>query len=210
MEKYKTSDLKIKNKFSLSENEKKIAELFISLVDSKYENQEVNVFMETLKQYLIMDEDDIKKILKSLSGKVLELTRGDDEFIINAFSYIKISDKKKEVSFKFNNQIEGLYKKLMDIYIKSSKFKMESLNGKYSWIIYELISKIPDKKEYYISIDYLKQILKIDNQYKLYADLKRKVLLYSQREINEKTDIKFSFRERKENKKIIGIWIMIL
>lgn len=210
MENCKMLDLTIKSKFSLSENEKKIAELFISLIDSQCENQEVSVFIETLKQYLTMNEDDVKKILKSLSGKVIELTRGDDEFIINAFSYIKINSKKKEVSFKFNNQIEGLYKKLMDIYIKSSKFKKESLSGKYSWIIYELVSKIPDKKEYYISIDYLKQILKIDNQYKLYADFKRKVILYSQKEINEKTDIKFSFREKKENKKIIGIWIIIL
>lgn len=41
------------------------------------------------------------------------------------------------------------------------------------------------------------------------ADFKRKVLLSTQREINEKTDLYFEFDEVKEEKKIVGIHIVV-
>lgn len=209
MNEYNISNIMIKNKIFLAEDEKKIFGIFLALINKDSPSDDVEFLINTLNQMLNLEDADILKILKSLSEKTLEISDSDDEYIVSPFIYIKFNKEKRIITFKFNNSINGLFEKLMSIHLATSSFKENSLKGKYFWTIYELLSKINDGQEHYISIDYLRKILRLDTQYKLYGDFKRKVLLYSQKEINEKTDINFSFREEKSNKKTIGLWITV-
>lgn len=209
MNEYNLSNITIKNKISLTENEKKIFGIFLALINKEKASEEVELLINTLNQMLNLEDPYIMKTLKSLSEKTLEIADGDDEYLISPFIYIKFNKKTRIINFKFNNSIDGLFEKLLSIHLASSNFKESSLNGKYFWTLYELLSNIADGKEHYISIEYLRKIFRLEDQYKLYGDFKRKILLCNQKEINEKTDINFSFREEKSNKKIVGLWVMV-
>lgn len=88
------------------------------------------------------------------------------------------------------------------------------LTSGYSIRIYELLKQYQDKIGWWwwkITIDKLRELLKIDdNIYPRYPNFKQKIILVAQRELEEKTDIKFQFEEQKKGRKIDVITFYIL
>jgi len=57
-----------------------------------------------------------------------------------------------------------------------------------------------------LSIDEIRAVCGIDkSEFKLYGDLKKRVIIPAYKEINQKTDLNFKFEEIKEARKVIGI-----
>ncbi len=84
------------------------------------------------------------------------------------------------------------------------------LQSSYSVRIYELLKQyFSDIIERTFEIEEFKLILQIGNQYKLYADLKKRVILQAQKELREHTDIYFEFEEIKTGRKISHIKFFI-
>ena len=75
--------------------------------------------------------------------------------------------------------------------------------------MYEILKPAKTNKIYNIKIERLKELLHLNNEYKLYADFKRKVLLYTQQMLKQKTDIYFEFEEIKIGKKVDSLNIII-
>jgi len=63
---------------------------------------------------------------------------------------------------------------------------------------------------FYISIDDLKIELGLTEKYKLYGDLKRKVLNPAQKDMQKKSFFWFEYTEKKQGKKVIGLNIKIV
>lgn len=91
-----------------------------------------------------------------------------------------------------------------------------ALSKKYTKRLYEILKSNENMAHgvwpsgmNYIPIEQFKELLYIPESYKP-ANIKKRVLLPAQVEIEEKTDIKFSYREIKEGKGVIGYQFKIL
>ena len=75
--------------------------------------------------------------------------------------------------------------------------------------LYQLLAQYKNKPggEREITLENLKSMLGISNEktYKLFGDVKRKILEISKREINEKTDLIISYSEIKTGRKVTSI-----
>jgi plasmid replication initiation protein len=84
------------------------------------------------------------------------------------------------------------------------------LRSVYSIRIYELLKQYQRIGKITITIDGLRSMLGIEpKEYHLYGDFKRFVILVAHKEINEKTDISFEFREKKLGRKVNEIEFII-
>jgi len=92
-------------------------------------------------------------------------------------------------------------------------YKLENvmrLRSVYSIRIYELLKQYQRIGKRTITIDGLRSMLGIEpKEYHLYGDFKRFVILVAHKEINEKTDISFDFREKKLGRKVNEIEFVI-
>ncbi len=75
--------------------------------------------------------------------------------------------------------------------------------------IYELIKQYQDIGERTLSIDEIKEYCGVKDKLKQYVHFKQKLLLIAQREINEKSDISFTYMELKNIRKIVAIKFLI-
>lgn len=209
---FNISNINIKNNISLDDNEKKLIDILGILMDGRNFEDEIVVSMRTLNEYLQFSEDEIIKVLRSMTKKIVEVSfnDGNEIYFASVFSKVSYNKDTKKVKFIFNTEAPEMLEKISEIYEHLAGFKSYNLKGKYSWKIYELLKRLDGEKSHYISLDYLKNILGVKDTYKLYADFKRKVIIYTQKEINEKTDISFEFEEIKKEKKIVGLEITVI
>ena len=89
------------------------------------------------------------------------------------------------------------------------------LKSTYAIRFYELLKQYQDKNGggwWKITLIKLKELLKLDTNksYERYSNLKQKVILVAQKELKEKTDIKFNFEEQKNGRKVDVITFYIL
>jgi len=89
---------------------------------------------------------------------------------------------------------------------KFTSYQLENvvrLNSVYSIRIYELLKQYERIRKRKLTLEELRYFLGIEkDKYIQYGHLKNKVLLVAQKEINEKTDIQFTFNEIKQEPSI--------
>jgi plasmid replication initiation protein len=91
-----------------------------------------------------------------------------------------------------------------------ASFKLENilyLNSSYAIKIYQLLAQYKKIGVRDIGINELRSILGIENlsAYKLYGNIKTRILDISKREINQKTDLTLSYSEIKKGRKVEAI-----
>ncbi|MGM0609283.1 MAG: replication initiation protein, partial [Candidatus Muiribacteriota bacterium] len=77
--------------------------------------------------------------------------------------------------------------------------------SQYAYRLYEILKQYQVTGRRVIEIKELRWILNIENSYKQWNDLKRKVLDIAEREINEHTDLKISWKPIKTGRKITAL-----
>jgi len=75
--------------------------------------------------------------------------------------------------------------------------------------IYELLKQYQDIGERVLSLEEIKDCCGVSDKLKQYGELKKRLLLIAQREINEKSDIHIKFECIKPSRKILGIKFII-
>lgn len=75
--------------------------------------------------------------------------------------------------------------------------------------IYELLKQYQDIGERTLTIEEIKECCGVTGRLKKYNHFEEKILLISQREINEKSDIQFEFERKKHVRKIVAIKFII-
>ena len=107
----------------------------------------------------------------------------------------------------FDDKLKPYLLQLKERFTKLSMDRAITFNSNYSCRIYELLKQYEKIGSRTLSIEALRTMFCIEPQeYKLYGDFKRKVLLQAQKEINvEKTDISFDFTEIKTGRKVTSI-----
>jgi plasmid replication initiation protein len=75
--------------------------------------------------------------------------------------------------------------------------------------IYELLKQYQDIGERVLSLEEIKDCCGVTDKLKQYGELKKRLLLIAQREINEKSDIHIKFECIKPSRKIVGLKFII-
>jgi plasmid replication initiation protein len=157
----------------------------------------------------------IKQICKSMNQMIDISLKEEKGFDLNTLFYSINTKIQGYVSFEVNPRLKPYI--LFDKGVPYTSYYLENivrLKSYYSIRIYELLKQFQGKDLggwYKIKIEDLRERLGITQlQYTRYNDFKRKVILQAQKELAEKTDIKFTFEEIKKGRKIETILFHIL
>jgi len=213
----KSNDL-INALFELSVQEQRLVLILISLINPKED--------ENFKLYKIPIDLFKKAVGLSSAGYYTELDQLTTKLMQRVFT-VKLKPKG---FLKFNWLAFCQYKSgqgyieleisehmkpyLLDLKSHYTSYRLKNvlpLRSGYSIRLYELLKQYEAIRERYFEVGELRQILQIsDKEYKLYADFKRKVILKAEKELPLKTDIAFTFKEKKgKGKKVEGIIFFI-
>lgn len=151
---------------------------------------------------------DYREMVASVHGlmeKVITIFIGEKEFLkthwvqnarglITGGSYVDVT---------FDPELKPF---LLHLKERFTTYKLENvikLKSIYSIRIYELLKQYQAVGKRTITIEKLRGMLGISaKEYRLYGDFKRKVILVAHKEINERTDLSFEFKEIKLGRKV--------
>ncbi|WP_143760997.1 replication initiation protein, partial [Clostridium haemolyticum] len=113
------------------------------------------------------------------------------------------------MAFTFAPRLKPYYLQLKN-YTKYRISNIASLKSQYSIRIYELLKQYEKIKTRKLDLNHLKELLGLEiHQYPKFYDFKNRVLNVAQKELSEKTDIKFTFEEIKTGRKVTSIRFFI-
>lgn len=147
---------------------------------------------------------EVHQMIDNLMTKRLEFMDEEKNELIKttwvASTKTKITDG--IISFEFSHRLKKYLLQLKEQFTKY-KFKyVIRLNSSHSIRIYELLKRYQFRKEVTFELPELKSILGLDNKYKEYKDFKKRILLDTQKELEEKSDIRFDFETERIGRKI--------
>ena len=147
----------------------------------------------------------LKSVAKNMFGAV-DLNPSEKGFDLNVV-FVRINtDQENRILFEINKNIKPY---ILDLTHNFTRYYFENiarLKSSFSIRIYELLKqyeKIGNRTE---SINYLRHFLNIsEDKYIKYSHFKARVLVSSQKELKNKTDIYFEFDEIKTGRKVTEI-----
>lgn len=219
MSKYKglmvKSNYIIEASYKLSLQEQRL----IYILTTKIEQEDVNFKPYRLAVKEFADILGVKnKNIYSEVAKYIESLRHRDLTIIKENSILKTTwlssaeyfTNEGYVELEFSPKLKPYLLQLKERFTKLDFKNVINFNSNYSCRVYELLKQYERIGERTLKLDDLKTMFCIEpNEYKLYADFKRKVILQAQKEINSKTDIYFEFQEIKSGKKVTTLKFII-
>ena len=147
----------------------------------------------------------LKEIVNELQTKRLTIKKDGKEFNYNWVITSIYEDNKGCITLQLHPELKGFFLELKEKFTSYQLENVVRLNSVYSIRIYELLKQYERIRKRKLTIEELRYFLGIEkDKYKLYGHLKNKVLLVAQKEINEKTDIQFTFNEIKSGRKVTG------
>jgi len=213
---YKHNKL-IESAHRLSLQEQRVLLLMISLINGDDEDFKSYVFdvkefakMMGYKGQSIYSE--VKKVTKKLITRVLEIEDLENRRLLQ-ISWVSSAEYVEEtgsVEISFDPKLKPYLLKLKERYTKYSLLHVIRLRSAYSVRIYELLKQVELFQERSFVLTDLRKLLGIkEDEYKLYADFRRKVLEHSIKEINEKTDLRLSYETEKRGRGVNKIKFLI-
>lgn len=147
----------------------------------------------------------MKKITDSLQTKLIIINKGDSELRATWFSTAEYFKGKGYVEVEISPKLKPYLLKLKERFTTYKLKTVMQLKSIYSIRIYELLKQYEKIGKRVFVVDELKEKLGVERKYKLYGDFKKKILQVAEKELAEKTDIYFSFKEIKEGRKVTFI-----
>jgi plasmid replication initiation protein len=165
-------------------------------------------FSESMK----IDLDNAYKILKSTADKlvknqiVIEKPELFEIQVINIVDSATYNKKQGTIKIEFTKSLMEYLKTRDNNYTIYNLQEIADLTSIYAIRLYELIQQYKTTGFITKSIEQLRQMFKLEeHEYKLYADLKRKVIGQAVKEICEKTDFSIEITEFKESRKVVAL-----
>lgn len=212
-----------KNKWS--EIESRLLATFIKELNPKSEDdfRELNISIDSIQKLwgVKVDTTHIRNLCVELKRKVYEIPEyklkedGTPNYekikaydYVSLFSEIKYFINEKYINFKFDDKMKP---HLLD-FSRFIKYRIENIlqfKNRYSISFYELFKAQEFKKErikkIVLEIDYIHKWLDTPKSYKIYNNLKQKVLEPAMLDLQKYTDIYPKFKEIKTGRKVTHI-----
>ena len=198
-------------RYELGTQEQKLILYFVSLIKPNFEDfQEFRVDIRHLCQVLGLQGQrqnyaDLKKALKGLADKSFWISTPEKEILIRWLERIEIDKEKTQVVCRFDDRLKPHLLKLRESFTTYQLCYVLALKSKYAIRMYELFQCYLFRKEFSLTLEELKTMLKINDKYEQYAELNRNVIKKAVDEINEFTDLIIKYKPYREGKKIVGI-----
>ncbi len=202
--------------YRLTLSQQRVILLMVSMIHPDDEDfKEYRIYTKDLMDILDITRPNLYaqmiKMIFDLMHIVLTIRISDSEYLnthwISSQQY-KIGGGYSEITF--DPKLKPFLLCLKD---RFTTYKLENvirLKSVYSIRIYELLKQYQNIGKRTITIDGLRSMLRIEpKEYRLYGDFKRKVIMVAYREINEKTDISFEYKEKKLGRKVNEIEFII-
>ncbi len=204
----------IEASYKLSVQEQRIILLLASMVkrtddDFKLYKIKIKDFMEIVGVKDIGKYKEIQEQTKQLVKKELTIIKKDGNPL--QMTWLASADYYKGyVELEFSVKLKPYLLKLKDRFASYQLKNVIGLRGRYSIRIYEILKANQYKGEANYTIEELKTMLGIETgKYKQIGHFNNKVLIPAHKEINDKTDLKYSMTLQKKGRKIIGMWFFI-
>ena len=197
--------------YDLSLQEQKIILTLASMVqpqDTEFKEYEFKIkdFIKLLGVEGQNKYTELPKITKELKKKVFEIREGTDILQVSWLGGVRYKTKEGILILRLDSGLKPYMLELKELYISYKLDNILSLKSKYSIRIFEILKSNLFKKCIEIELEELKKMLGIKvKSYDVYQNLKNKVILQSQKELNKKTDINFEFEEIKTGRKVTSL-----
>lgn len=211
--------------FKMTLHEQKILVLCISKIkkeDKKddYIDLTFKLTVEEMSKFLLLSKRTLYKDLENISARLMryliEIRNENGEFEkIRPFPYARYEDG--IFTLRFEQSMKDYLMELKDKFTIYDIENVRYLKSNYSMRMYEILKSYEWINHCVIELDELKKLVGVigitdDNYIDLYTrynDFKRYVLVTAQKELEEKTDIKFEFQEIKKGRKVMQIEFII-
>lgn len=205
----KTNDL-INASYHLSVQETRLMGLMCSQIhpdDADFQKYTVDIseFLDLLEIKDTAYYTKVKKITRSLLSRVLTIKQPDGLLQVTWLSSAKYLDGQGVVQLCFDPEMKPYLLQLKDQFTSYRLANVLELSSQYAYRIYEMLKQYQVAGRRIIEIEDLRWSLDIKSSFKRWSDLKRYVLDIAEREINEKTDIKISWKPLKTGRKITAL-----
>lgn len=201
--------------YDLSLQEQKLILSLASMVqptDEEFKEYEFKIkdFMKLLEIESKTKYTEIPKITKELMKKVFEIKEGKDIIQLSWLSSARYKTGEGLVILKFDSSLKPYMLQLKEFYTSYKLENILSLKSKYSLRLFELLKCNEFKKIWNIDLNDLKDLLGATGKsYSIYQNVKNRILIQAQKELNNKTDIYFDFEEIKTGRKVTSIKFFI-
>ncbi len=149
-----------------------------------------------------------KKVVidEMMDGKLSEL----QTWMLSSVQTFKDNEKANYLKVTIHPKLKPYLLELRQKYLVYDIRNVLKLTSVYSIRIYELLKQYEKIGKRSFDIENLKLILGIlPDEYKLYGHFKDKVILKAQADLLAETDISFTFEEKKEGKRVVGLTFFI-
>ena len=198
--------------YDLSLEEQKLILTLASMVQPEDEEFKpyifkISEFIKLLRVETQTKYTEIPKITKELMKKVLEIQEGKTLLQVAWLSSARYEKGSGMVTLKFSPDLKPYMLQLKNNFTQYQLANILSMKSKYSPRIYEILKCNEFKKQGNIEIDVvdLRKLLRAEDIYPLYADLKRKIIKQTQKELKKISDINFNFEEIKTGRKVTSL-----
>ena len=166
---------------------------------------------KTKRIYELIDE-----ALENLLSNPITIPLGDERNTILKANWVSgATYNDGEVRFMIYPKLRPFLLEFKEKYLTYKIENILSLRGDYTVRMYEILKnwletnkKYGRKAEKIISVQELREILEIPSGYK-YHDIKRRILEKSKKELEEKTDVKFNYKEMLTGRKVSHVKFII-
>ena len=217
----KSNEIIQKSRYSLNLREQKLVLYLISMI--KPNDTEFHEFEISVKRFCDIcgiDErsgknmSGIKESIKTLADKSMWIQKSEkNQTLVRWIAKATINIGSDIIVIRLDDDLKPYLLQLKNNFAQYQLLNIVTLKSKYAVRLYELMESVhynefkPFTYEF-PSVEQLTKQLDAEN-YKRYADVKRRVLLPAIEEINESTDKLLSFAERKRGRQVTGIQLTI-
>ena len=200
----------IKTSYKFKPSQQKFLKVMASMINKDDENFKLYKFKisQLIKLFEIKDQSkytEIAKQTRKLMGNVLTFKNDKKLIQVPFLNYCEYEFGEGILGVQFHPYLKPFYIFLgkENPYTKYELKNILQLRSVYSIRIYELLKQFEKVGNRIIDLNKLRELFQIESEkYKKYNDFKRFVLLQSQKELKEKTDISFDFEEIKTGRKV--------
>jgi plasmid replication initiation protein len=176
---------------------------------------------DLLKDFNLQDAGDnyqaVKQAAKKLISRVIEIEKDTPEGVkwyavplLAGAQGFKEAKRGNYISVQFHPELKPYLLELKERYLQYDIRNLWGLSSVYSVRIYELLKQYERIGKRNFSLDDLRLRLAIQpNEYKLYGHFKNKIILKAQADLEEFTDIAFSFDQHKEGRRVAALTFYI-
>ncbi|QST02019.1 replication initiation protein (plasmid) [Pontibacillus sp. ALD_SL1] len=196
--------------YHLTTTEQKIVLFLVSEIrkddqDFKTYKLPIKLFCELIGQTGTPKYSELRAITKNLMSKILEIKDGQKTKQMGWISYVEYDHNEGTILMSFDPRLKPYLIQLKREFTSYKLKNILALKRGSSIRIYELLKKWDRIGEMTVNLSDFRKQLGLQDKYKEFHNLRKRVLNPAKEELKQKTDISFTYETIKSGRKVSGI-----